>query len=93
MDEFDGPEPVTLQVTISLPWSNVIDIPVKGLYFGHPNHEWTNIELVENYDQLGGLVSWLNRHTKGREATWEWGVEGEKTEINLSEEFTVKEIR
>lgn len=86
-------ETPAIRVTISLPWSNTIEIPVRGLYFGHPQHEWTNVELVDGYDQLNGLVSWLNRHTKGREATWEWGVDGEQTELNLSEEFVVQELR
>ncbi|QIG57993.1 hypothetical protein SEA_PAULODIABOLI_309 [Microbacterium phage PauloDiaboli] len=80
-----------LNVTIRTPWSNTIEIPVQGVYFGYPKHEWTNIELDPEYESMAGLHEWLDVQTESHRATWQ--TEGGRDwDIQLSPEFEVKEL-
>jgi hypothetical protein len=63
---------------------------VRGLYFGHPRHEWTNIELPEDYPSFEGLHEWLDVQCEGGRASWE--KESNRVwDISLSPEFEVEE--
>ncbi len=83
----------SIRVSIRLPWSNTIEIPVRGIYRGHPHHEWTNLELLDSYVDLEPLYDWLDKHAKGHaDVEWQKVENGSGREINLSPEFRVETL-